>query len=115
MSRHTQISANGIKIRQTAFSATIDIDGGQIQPSQAQLRRSEKEVAHIIDHLAVHVLLYLGGHALEKRINATIAERTGQPLERVEKDTDRDYWMSPEESVEYGIVGRIINDISEIT
>jgi ATP-dependent Clp protease protease subunit len=49
-----------------------------------------------------------------ERINATIAERTGQPLERVEKDTDRDYWMSPEESVEYGIVGRIINDISEI-
>ena len=49
-----------------------------------------------------------------ERINATIAERTGQSLERVEKDTDRDYWMSPEESVEYGIVGRIINDISEI-
>jgi len=50
-----------------------------------------------------------------ERINATISERTGQPLERVEKDTDRDYWMSPEESVEYGIVGRIIHDISEIS
>jgi ATP-dependent Clp protease protease subunit len=49
-----------------------------------------------------------------ERINATIAERTGQPLSRVEKDTDRDYWMSPEESVEYGIVGRIIQDISEL-
>lgn len=49
-----------------------------------------------------------------ERINATIAERTGQPLERVEKDTDRDYWMSPEESVEYGIVGRIIQNIGEI-
>ena len=50
-----------------------------------------------------------------ERINTTIAERTGQSLERVEKDTDRDYWMSPEESVEYGIVGRIIHDISEIS
>lgn len=49
-----------------------------------------------------------------ERINATIAERTGQSLERVEKDTDRDYWMSPEESVEYGIVGRIISNIGEI-
>ena len=49
-----------------------------------------------------------------ERINATIAERTGQSLERVAKDTDRDYWMSPEESVEYGIVGRIINNIDEI-
>ncbi len=49
-----------------------------------------------------------------ERINATIAERTGQPLERVEKDTDRDYWMSPEESVEYGIVGRVIKSMSEL-
>lgn len=49
-----------------------------------------------------------------ERINATIAERTGQSLERVEKDTDRDYWMSPEESVEYGIVGRIIQNMGEI-
>ncbi len=49
-----------------------------------------------------------------ERINATIAERTGQPLERVEKDTDRDYWMSPEESVEYGIVGKIIQNMSEL-
>ena len=49
-----------------------------------------------------------------ERINQTIAERTGQPLERVAKDTDRDYWMSPEESVEYGIVGRIIENIGEI-
>lgn len=49
-----------------------------------------------------------------QRINGIIAERTGQPLERVEKDTDRDYWMSAEESVEYGIVGRIISSISEL-
>jgi ATP-dependent Clp protease protease subunit len=49
-----------------------------------------------------------------ERINRIIAERTGQPIERVEKDTDRDYWMSAEESVEYGIVGRIITSLSEI-
>ena len=48
------------------------------------------------------------------RINATIAERTGQSLERVAKDTDRDYWMSPEESVEYGIVGRILHSMEEL-
>lgn len=49
-----------------------------------------------------------------ERINATIAERTGQPLARVEKDTDRDYWMSPEESMEYGIVGRIIQNMNDL-
>jgi ATP-dependent Clp protease protease subunit len=49
-----------------------------------------------------------------ERINGIIAQQTGQPVERVEKDTDRDYWMSAEESVEYGIVGKIITGISEL-
>jgi ATP-dependent Clp protease protease subunit len=49
-----------------------------------------------------------------ERLNRTIAEATGQPLERVEKDTDRNYWMSPEEALEYGIVGKIIKSASEL-
>ena len=49
-----------------------------------------------------------------ERINGIIAERTGQPIERVEQDTDRDYWMSAEESLEYGLVGKIINSVDEI-
>ncbi len=48
------------------------------------------------------------------RINKLIADETGQPLERVEKDTDRDYWMSVEEAIEYGIVGKQIVSVSEI-
>ena len=49
-----------------------------------------------------------------ERINRIIAEQTGQPLDRVEKDTDRDYWMSAEESKEYGLVGRIIESADEL-
>ena len=49
-----------------------------------------------------------------ERINSIIAERTGQSLDRVTEDTDRDYWMSAEESVEYGLVGKIINNISDL-
>lgn len=49
-----------------------------------------------------------------ERINGVIAARTGQPLERVTEDTGRDYWMSAEESVEYGIVGRIINSAADL-
>ncbi|MEQ8993606.1 MAG: ATP-dependent Clp protease proteolytic subunit [Pseudomonadales bacterium] len=48
------------------------------------------------------------------RINRVIAERTGQPLERIERDTDRDFWMSAEESVEYGIVGRVIRSMADL-
>lgn len=49
-----------------------------------------------------------------ERINQTIAEQTGQPLSKVAEDTDRDYWMSTEESVAYGLVGRIIKSITEL-
>ena len=50
----------------------------------------------------------------ERRINQIIANETGRPIERVEQDTDRDYWMSAEEAIEYGIVGAIISSIDEI-
>lgn len=50
-----------------------------------------------------------------ERINRIIAERTGQPLEKVAEDTDRDYWMSAEESLEYGLVGKIVARAGEIT
>ena len=49
-----------------------------------------------------------------ERINSIISERTGQPIERVEQDTDRDYWMSAEESLEYGLVGKIINSVDDL-
>lgn len=49
-----------------------------------------------------------------ERINAIIAEQTGQPLEKVAEDTDRDHWLSAEESLEYGLVGKIITNVSEL-
>ena len=49
-----------------------------------------------------------------ERINRIIAERTGQSLQRVAEDTDRDHWMTVEESIEYGLVGRRITSISEL-
>ena len=50
-----------------------------------------------------------------ERINSIIAEQTGQSLDRVTEDTDRDYWMSAQESVDYGLVGKIINSIDEVS
>ena len=51
---------------------------------------------------------------MRARINQLIANETGQPLDRVAQDTDRDYWMTVEEAVEYGIVGKVISSVSEI-
>jgi len=41
-------------------------------------------------------------------LNGILAKHTGQSLERVEKDTDRDYWMSPEEALSFGLVDEVI-------
>lgn len=45
---------------------------------------------------------------MRKRINKIISERTGQTLEKIEKDTDRDYFMSAEEAKEYGMIDKIV-------
>jgi len=45
---------------------------------------------------------------LREHINQIIAERTGQPVEQVAKDTDRDYFLSAEEAKKYGIIDEVI-------
>lgn len=47
------------------------------------------------------------------RLNEIIAQHTKQPIERVEKDTDRDFWMSPEEARDYGLVDEVIQKRSQ--
>ena len=42
------------------------------------------------------------------KMNRILAERTGQPLEKVEKDTERDYYMTAEEAKEYGLVDQVL-------
>ena len=51
---------------------------------------------------------------LRAKINKLIAEETGQPIEKVEKDTDRDYWMNAEEAVTYGLLSRVIKTREEL-
>jgi ATP-dependent Clp protease protease subunit len=45
---------------------------------------------------------------MRERLNNVLAERTGQPLEKVQEDTDRNFWMSAKEALEYGLVGKVI-------
>jgi ATP-dependent Clp protease protease subunit len=51
---------------------------------------------------------------LQRRINKLIADETGQPLQKVEKDTDRDYWMGAEEAQGYGLIARIVSRREEL-
>lgn len=51
---------------------------------------------------------------MRDRLNLMFSMATGQPIERIETDTDRDFWMGPVEAIKYGLVGRVINNASEI-
>jgi len=51
---------------------------------------------------------------MRKRLNSIIARETGQPLEKVEQDTDRNYWMSAEEAKSYGLVTHIIESMDAL-
>ena len=48
------------------------------------------------------------------RLNEIFAQATGQPLDRIQRDTERDYWMSAEQAKEYGLVGKIIASAEQI-
>jgi len=50
---------------------------------------------------------------MRRRLNEIISRETGQPIEKVERDTDRNYWMSAEEAKDYGLVGKIIETIKD--
>jgi ATP-dependent Clp protease protease subunit len=49
-----------------------------------------------------------------ERLNRCISEATGQPLEKVAEDTDRNFWMSPEEARDYGLVGKIVKSAADV-
>lgn len=51
---------------------------------------------------------------MRRRLNEIFAKQTGQPLEKVERETDRNLWMSAAEAKEYGLVGHIISNIKEV-
>ncbi len=51
---------------------------------------------------------------MRRRLNEIFARQTGQPIEKVEEDTDRNFWMSAAQAKDYGLVGHIINGVDEI-
>ena len=52
---------------------------------------------------------------LRKKINELIADETGQNIAKVEKDTDRDFWMNAQEAIDYGLVSSIIKSRAELS
>jgi ATP-dependent Clp protease protease subunit len=51
---------------------------------------------------------------MRERVNRIIARQTGQPLERIENDTRRNFWLDAEAALAYGLVGRIVEYTNEL-
>lgn len=51
---------------------------------------------------------------IRERINKIISNATGQPFDKVEKDTDRNFWLSADEAIKYGIVHKIISNYEQV-
>ncbi|MBS1249001.1 MAG: ATP-dependent Clp protease proteolytic subunit [Chloroflexi bacterium] len=79
---------------------------------------------YALPHATIHLHQPLGGFQgqaadieiqaneilrLRKRLNEILAHHTGQDIERIADDTDRDYWMNAEQAVEYGLVDKILD------
>jgi len=52
--------------------------------------------------------------SVRTRLNGIFAEATGQSLEKVARDTDRNHWLNAQEAVAYGLVGRIVSSAAEL-
>lgn len=52
---------------------------------------------------------------MRRRINTMISKATGQSLEKIDKDTDRNYWLNAYEAIDYGIVNKVISRYDELT
>ena len=46
---------------------------------------------------------------LKETLNGLMADHTGQPLDKIAEDTDRDYFLSPAEAVQYGLIDRVVD------
>ncbi|MCU0536770.1 MAG: ATP-dependent Clp protease proteolytic subunit [Hydrococcus sp. Prado102] len=50
---------------------------------------------------------------IRRQLNEMLAQRTGKSLEQIEKDTDRDYFMSAEEAMQYGLIDKVIEEVKK--
>lgn len=51
---------------------------------------------------------------MRDRLNKIFADATGQPIEKIAKDSDRNFWMSGQDAVDYGLVGKVIKSIGDL-
>lgn len=88
---------NRLSLPNSRFLIHQPLIGGHVQGQASDLEITAKEIVKT-----------------RQKINELLAKECGQEFKKVEEDTTRDYWMNAEESLEYGLISKIINNMSEI-
>ena len=108
--RHIKCDVNTICVGMAASAGALLLSSGEkgkrfILPNAEvmihQVMGGAEGQASDIEISAKHIL------RTKERLNEILSENTGKPIKEVEKDADRDYWMSAAESLKYGIVDEI--------
>jgi ATP-dependent Clp protease protease subunit len=81
----------------TRFLIHQPLIGGNIQGQASDLEITAKEIIKT-----------------RSKINQMLSKECGQPFEKVEEDTARDYWMNAQEALEYGLITKIVGNLKEI-
>ena len=51
---------------------------------------------------------------MRERLNQIFADATGQTLEKIEQDTQRDFWLTTQEALDYGLLGKVITSVDQL-
>jgi ATP-dependent Clp protease protease subunit len=106
-----QPDVSTICIGMAASGAAVLLAGGEkkkrfaLPHAKIMIHQPMSEIGGQASDIAIHAEEILKS---KKLLNEMLAKHTGQPLERIEKDTDRDYFMSSEDAKNYGLLDQII-------
>ena len=94
---------NTVCMGMAASAAAVILAGGAAGVAQGQASDIEIQAKLIVE--------------MREQLNAILAEHSGQPIEKVEKDTERDYWMLADAAKEYGIIDQVLTrrELSAVT
>ena len=111
--RHIRCDVSTICVGMTASMSAFLLAGGTkgkryaLENSQIMIHQPLGGAGGQVTDMAIEVRQ---GQAVKARLNKILAANTGHSIEQIERDTDRNNWMFPEEALEYGIIDRIIEE-----
>ena len=111
--RHIRCDVSTICVGMTASMSAFLLAGGTkgkryaLENSQIMIHQPLGGAGGQVTDMAIEVRQ---GQAVKARLNKILAANTGHSIEQIERDTDRNNWMFPEEALEYGIIDHIIEE-----